>query len=770
MLPLAGYADRFSVAPGETIAFKVSSALAGTYQARLVRVISGDPNPAGPGIRERDVPAPFAGSYPSRVQRVPLGSYARVPDAPALQGLTSFRAEAIIWPTTPAKGRQGIIAKRDAATGAGFALWIDARGAGASIGDGRDAAEVEVGKPLRERAWYRVSMAYDAASGTLSVRQEPLDPAFGVDDAGAASARSSLRGAPVTGAALVIGAMGGEPVGGHFNGKIEAPALLDRPADEEAPRSRSAAARADVIAAWDFSRDVTSQRIVDAGPNVLHGELVNLPARGMKGARWTGEEMCWRHAPRALRGHPFPRRRPARLRLADRFHVHGARRPAERRLRGAPGVRGRRGDDPVLRAPAARPARAPGPASSSRPSPTMSTPTSRAGSTTDAYRARVAAWGARPWTIRTTTATTGCRPTTSTRDGSGIAYSSRLRPIMTMRPGFLAYVDARGSGLRHLPGRHASGRLARRAWAIEFDVVTDEDLHAEGAGAAGPVQGRAHAAPSGIPHRARRSMRCRVCGAAAGGSCISAATASTGASPCIRTCPAPSRCAAPRAASAPGRREPGEYYHAFDGGYGGLWRRNGRPPAAARRRRLHGHRPRSRATATAARPAPPIRAPRLDPRGRARTSSSATSGSRAAAPRASSSTAPTIGWARRRTPSWSLAPRATISTASRWCPRSCSPTSRRGTGEPRDKLIRADMIYFESAGRRRGLLGGLDHLLRQPARTTASTTTSRASPTTSSAASATPRLGSPLAWRGLFVNGLDGDRAGDAAGAGDGVR
>jgi N,N-dimethylformamidase len=228
MLPLTGYADRFSVAAGETIAFKVSCAVAGSYQARLVRVISGDPNPAGPGIRERDVPAPFAGSYPSRVQRVPLGSYARVPDAPALQALTSFRAEATIWSTTPATGRQGIIAKWDAATGAGFALWIDARGAGASIGDGRGAAEVEVGRPLRERAWYRVSMSYDAASGALSVRQAPLDPAFGVDDAGAASAMSSLRGAPVTGTPLFIGAMGGEPVGGHFNGKIEAPALLDR--------------------------------------------------------------------------------------------------------------------------------------------------------------------------------------------------------------------------------------------------------------------------------------------------------------------------------------------------------------------------------------------------------------------------------------------------------------------------------------------------------------------------------------------------------------
>src|SRR6185295_11276339 len=123
-----------SVAPGETIAFKVSSALAGTYQARLVRVICGDPNPAGPGIRERDVPAPFAGAHPSRAQRAPLGSYARAADAPALRDISSFTATAIVWPTTPGKGRQGIIARADGASGAGFALWIDARGVGASIG------------------------------------------------------------------------------------------------------------------------------------------------------------------------------------------------------------------------------------------------------------------------------------------------------------------------------------------------------------------------------------------------------------------------------------------------------------------------------------------------------------------------------------------------------------------------------------------------------------------------------------------------------------
>ena len=431
MLPLAGYADRFSVAPGETIAFKVSSALPGTYQARLVRVISGDPNPAGPGIRERDVSAPFAGSYPSRVQRVPLGSYARVPDAPALQWLTSFRAEATIWPTTPAKGRQGIIAKRDAATGAGFALWIDARGAGASIGDGRGGAEVEVGKPLRERAWYRVSMAYDAASGTLSVRQEPLDPAFGVVAGGAASAALSLRGAPVTAGPAPHRRHGWRAGRRALQRQDRGPRPPQPGSDDEAPRSWSPAAQADVIAAWDFWRGVTSQRIVDAGPNVLHGELVNLPARGMKGARWTGEEMCWRHAPEhyaAIHFHDddlydcgwqtdFTYTVPADL-PSGVYAVRLACAGVQEMI-------------PFFVRP---------PRGQARARACLLVPTFTyivyaniaRRVTNDAYRARVAAWGARPWTPDEHR-DYGLSTYNVHTDGSGIAYSSRLRPIMTMR-------------------------------------------------------------------------------------------------------------------------------------------------------------------------------------------------------------------------------------------------------------------------------------------------------------------------------------------------
>lgn len=124
MLPLTGYADRFSVAPGETIAFKISSALAEPYHARLVRVISGDPNPAGPGIKEVPIDAAFAGRYRSRVQPVALGSYARVADAPALRGLRSFTIVATIWPPTPTLGRQGVLSKHEPARETGFALFV----------------------------------------------------------------------------------------------------------------------------------------------------------------------------------------------------------------------------------------------------------------------------------------------------------------------------------------------------------------------------------------------------------------------------------------------------------------------------------------------------------------------------------------------------------------------------------------------------------------------------------------------------------------------
>ena len=76
-----------------------------------------------------------------------------------------------------------MISRRDAASGAGFALVLTPDGMALECG----GARVVVGKKLRNRAWYRVWASADPATGMMRVGQQPLKRAFAVDDEGEAS-------------------------------------------------------------------------------------------------------------------------------------------------------------------------------------------------------------------------------------------------------------------------------------------------------------------------------------------------------------------------------------------------------------------------------------------------------------------------------------------------------------------------------------------------------------------------------------------------------
>ena len=59
-------------------------------------------------------------------------------------------------------------------------------------------------------------------------------------------------------------------------------------------------------------------------------------------------------------------------------------------------------------------------------------------------------------------------------DGTGTSISSRLRPILTHRPGFITFTDQAGSGLRHFSAdSHLLNWLENIG--IDFDVVSDDD-------------------------------------------------------------------------------------------------------------------------------------------------------------------------------------------------------------------------------------------------------------------------------------------------------
>ena len=152
MLTITGYSDRISVRPGETIKFMVNCEHP-TYQADIVRLICADATPAGPGFKEKPVRTPVSKRHKGRPQAIHAGSYALVESRPLLETLGSFTVQAMIWPTMPGKGEQGIVTKWDPRRRTGFALIVDDAGSVAlrlGMADGTVENGPRSAKPLLE--------------------------------------------------------------------------------------------------------------------------------------------------------------------------------------------------------------------------------------------------------------------------------------------------------------------------------------------------------------------------------------------------------------------------------------------------------------------------------------------------------------------------------------------------------------------------------------------------------------------------------------------
>ena len=97
---LAGYSDKLSAREGDKIQFYVSSYAKSNFTASIFRSICADPNPDGPGIIEEDASAFFPKtSYPSRVQDIIPGSYARSVSKIQAQEFSTLQIRSWFYPT-----------------------------------------------------------------------------------------------------------------------------------------------------------------------------------------------------------------------------------------------------------------------------------------------------------------------------------------------------------------------------------------------------------------------------------------------------------------------------------------------------------------------------------------------------------------------------------------------------------------------------------------------------------------------------------------------
>ena len=326
---LAGYCDRFSARPGERLDIMVNAEGTDRVELQLVRLIHGDENPEGPGFVEREVDAPVNGTHAVARQHIQLGSFVRVADPDGrLAPSGPFTLWAYIWPRTPADGRQGILTRWQSADGSGFALGIGEKGGlEFRVGDGAgNTGSLSADIPLIARQWYLVAASYDPASGEATLYQEPIENRYNnllskivpLPRSCHASARLAVEPAAADADFMWAATGDREAARGAFasqlyNGKIDragvAGSVLSRDALDRAREAGGAPAPDAVIASWDttagYSETGIGDTVVDTGPHGLHGEGVNRPVRGMTGFNWNGHDDCFRYAPDQFGGIEF---------------------------------------------------------------------------------------------------------------------------------------------------------------------------------------------------------------------------------------------------------------------------------------------------------------------------------------------------------------------------------------------------------------------------------------------------------------------------------
>jgi N,N-dimethylformamidase len=594
MLKIVGYPDRYSVAPGETIAFKVSLEEGDRFEAGLVRVIQGDCNPAGPGLKFEKIATAIDGWHKGRPQRIDAGSYMIVERAPALAA-APFTFFAMIWPTLPGRDDQTLLAQWDATRNAGFRIGIAGGGRLAlTVGDGSGKVErVAVDAPMLVRQWYGVIVSVDPARRRVTLDQRPLAAYAMTADRGAFTGTLDMAPAAVEAPLFVAGCPeAGGTVGHHYDGKIDGPTLL---AGVHPPETHDTLLRAplapaltaQIVARWDFARESDTLRAVDMGPSGLHGMLVHLPARAMKGWNWTGEcheparkpehygaihfhhddlyDAGWETSvalkiPDGLKSAPYAlhvRCGPSDGAATREFYIAFFVRP--------PRDRAKRGKRPpvLLLAPTA----------SYLAYANHGEHITARGA--EMQMGRLLIFGHADVYLHDHPELGGslydCHA-----DGSGVCYSSRLRPNLNFAPRYHSWLGGHGSALYQYNGdTHLFDWLEHRG--VEYDVITDEDLHEDGYELLRDYRvvitgthPEYHSTPMWDAMKAWIDRGGRLMYMGGNGwywriafhktlpGVIEVRRAEDG----IRTWIA----------------EPGEYYHSFTGEYGGLWRRLGRAP------------------------------------------------------------------------------------------------------------------------------------------------------------------------------------------------
>lgn len=293
-MKIVGYVDKWSAHAGQALTFHVSCT-EDEYRVELRRLIHGDDNPAGPGIKEHVISHSLNGRvFKGRSQAILKGSCMIVPSLP--EGDVMLVTGAFKATRTGSARDQAVVAVRVGA----MTLSVKLR-AGIltleTVSENSARERACASKPVAENVWYRFAMKLSVSSGSVEFffsRNHPFP--FSSGDECVSGFFEFSRGTSRA-ECLLFGASRASRVRRQWH--VDDP-LNGRLADlrlfvgEEGVRKALDAWRVrgtpDIrpSAAWDFVRDANTDTVPDREGG-YDGQMVNRPVRLITGPDFWGE-------------------------------------------------------------------------------------------------------------------------------------------------------------------------------------------------------------------------------------------------------------------------------------------------------------------------------------------------------------------------------------------------------------------------------------------------------------------------------------------------
>ncbi len=304
-MTLLAYADRRGCRPGDVVTVMATTD-ADTVSAELIRFLDGPPDRNGTEPPVQAPKPPVTATGKGMAQHSTVGSYADLPLPKGWPWSGPLLVRCWVYPTTagtPPSGfsddgnhsrmasdggvkiehrRQVIWAIGRAGEPAALALTFAA--------DGRvvleaGASEVAATRgPVRSRSWYGVLVTIRGDAVSLDI-SSAVGERYLTDHTEHSEGRLKAAGGAVD--VLRVGRDTGDAAD-SLNGKVARPSIAvgENASDVRGLLASARALPGRIVADWDFALRPESDVLVDKGPSSLDGRAVNLPGRAMVGPFW----------------------------------------------------------------------------------------------------------------------------------------------------------------------------------------------------------------------------------------------------------------------------------------------------------------------------------------------------------------------------------------------------------------------------------------------------------------------------------------------------